>query len=169
MGTIYRNGAVVLGLGVAVAGWASAASAALITEDFVDNLGNDAFDPAFNHTLTNGAVLSGGEVVMVPGQDVMTFNLAPGQFVQFASVTATSNNVDVIVEFFSDTTSVTLMTDAFGGTVDTSGTGLSQISMIRVQGFESALTEVVIDVVPEPTSVFVLGVGVLGVITRRWV
>lgn len=169
MGNIYRNGAVVLGLLVMIIGMGVAlpASAVVIIEDFVDDMGNDAFDPAFNHALTGGAALSGGEVVMVPGQDEITFNLDPGQFVQFASVTADSNNVPVEVEFFSDGSSVTLMTGAFGGTVDSSGTGLSEISKIRVQGLESALTQVLIDVIPEPASALMLGAGVLALLSRR--
>ena len=108
-----------------------------------------------------GTTPSGGTLQFAPGQDDITFNLAPGQFVDFASVDVFSNNTPMQVEFFDASTSFLITTGNFGGVFNTTGLGLGPITQIRISGSESGINEISINVVPEPTALALFAIGIL--------
>lgn len=148
-----------------------------ITEDFQQD-GNPAvpgFDPVFNHLITldefgrnegvnssfstSRAVSPDHSLFIGSGTDYVTFNLEPGQFVDYAEVWLTSNQNDPPAYFHVIGTEGELLIDVPGSftspltRVDTASAHVGEIVEIRLTGFEGYFDDLTINVVPEPGTI----------------
>jgi hypothetical protein len=165
------------------------AEAAIITEDFEANgdPGVGGFDPAFNHRIDrdefgqNTIAFSqfrasrftspGHSLFLAPATDYVTFNLNPGEYVDYAEVWMRSNQADPPGYFHVIGTRGELLqqTSAYSVTFarfDTSGANLGRIVEIRLTGYEGYFDDLRISVVPEPPGALLLAISA-GLFIRR--
>jgi hypothetical protein len=157
---------------------ASPLRGAILVEDFEDG-GAGGFDPAFKHQLLpvppNTEAyweLDGAVLWLYPAIDEVTFNLAPGQHVEWASVTLVDHDPGgsiTGVEFVGTAGSVTFPAVQVGveETYDTTGLNLGEIQMIRLASYEGWFDDLTIDVVPEPATAMLLALTGLALPRRR--
>lgn len=170
--------------------WGSA-KATLITEDFqVDgNPGVPGFDPLFDHNVdrdefgrnegvnssftTSRFVSPGHSLFIGSGTDYITFNLDPGEYVDYAEVWLTSFQSNPPAYFHAIGTQGELIIEVQGTfsspleRVDTAAANLGEIVEIRLTGFEGYFDNLGINVVPEPGTVFLFMVAGLVMAARR--
>ena len=131
---------------------------------WVENF-EDGFDSRFNHQITGSlffetfaSVSPTHSLGLEPGTDSITFDLAPDQFISYASVWFMNNcgGPCTTVEFVG-----TLGSQSFDSVVgypewefvDTTGLGLGPITEIRLSASQSIFDDVSVSVVPEPGSI----------------
>ncbi len=162
------------------------ASPAIMWEDFEDENGNGAFDPAFIHTigpytgdptahfywyLANHDYNPHPPVLqLVPASDYITFVLAEGQYVSYASATM-DYTAEGKISFFGTTGVITYDSYSHGPGWHTYDADISQIGEIYAIQLDSAkglFDDIILTVVPEPSTwaLFICGV-VMVVISRK--
>lgn len=125
----------------------------IINEDFE----GAAFDPAFNHSIAGswGFGSEGGGTVLwlYPATDTITFNLLPGEVVEWAQVTFTDYcSVGCTwVEFNGTEGSALIANSSVGGTEthDTAGLGLGTLTSIELHSSEGWFDNVMIEIADE--------------------
>jgi hypothetical protein len=151
-------------------------------EDFTDPItGDAAFDPNFNHNLYEITpnsffwdldVFSGANaLILAPAGDAVTFNTAPGTFVDFAEVTF----IDfcgvgcTTVEFLGTMGSFLYANQTVGmaETISTVGLGLGEITQINLESFEGVFTNILVQVVPAPSVAALAALGLACIARRR--
>jgi len=147
-------------------------------EDFEDG-GGGGFDPVFNHAFftldpPNAPLweLSGGTLLLAPARDEVTFNLAGGQYVDWAVVTLIDRRGSgcTSVKFIGTLDSATFSNTSVGTpeTYDTTDLNLGQIYEVHLSSNEATFDNLGISVVvPEPSTVALLGLGTLVMLRRR--
>lgn len=147
---------------------AGSAVADILIEDFEDPGGGGAFDPAFNHVLHDvgdpnspGFWELDGEVLwLYPATDEVTFNLGPGEYVDWAEVTlADFCGVGCTsVEFIGTAGSMLFENVSVSAeeTYNTTGLGLGEITGVVLTSYEGRFDNLTINVVPEPATAVLL-------------
>ena len=143
------------------------ALAGLWTEDF-----EGGFDSRFNHQITGSLYLETFASVsptlslgLEPGTDLITFHLEEGQFISYASVWFMHNGGEpsrTTVEFVGTDRSKTfepLVGYPEWEFVDTTGLDLGHITEIRLSADQSIFDDISVNVVPEPTTAFLVLLG----------
>jgi hypothetical protein len=153
------------------------AQGAMYLEDFEQG-GGGGFDPMFNHAFFTlyppgppWWELSGGVLWLAPARDEVTFNLAGGQYVDWAVITLIDwcGSGCTSVEFIGTLDSVTFSNTSVSTpeTYDTTGQNLGEIYEIHLTSNEATFDNLGISVVPEPSTVALLGLGTLVMLRRR--
>ena len=156
----------------------------LIIEDFEEGAGG-GFDPAFNHTFvphpgivtpwwaftTSYFAQDSYALVLAPVIDEVTFNLDPGEYVDWAGVRM-DDECDGTCTVFAvigtnDSRTFSASDDSWGP-YDTTGLDLGEIIMVYLSSYHGAFDDLMIHVVPEPTTLPLLALGaVLATLYKR--
>ncbi len=154
------------------------ANPSILWEDFEDENGNGAFDPAFIHTFDDqgyydfytyyntGPVFSLNDWIT----DYVTFNLEEGQFVSHASLDVLAVEGDGSIQFIGETDSVTYnIYQSNSYTLEADMSEIGSIHAIQMSAYYSIFDGIKITVVPEPATwmLFILGVAVTGVFSTK--
>ena len=149
-----KTNSVLAGCVIIVSLITGAACGVVYVEDFQDgDVG--ALDPMFNHQLDEPPNLGQGRLWLYAGggPDIVTFNLAPGDYVDWASVTLIAGGGcgpgSATVEFIGTNDSVTFgnVTDTSLETYDTTGLNLGEIHTVILRGCESEFDDLKINIV----------------------
>ena len=131
---------------------------------------NDPSDPAWDISTSNpsGPSFADNALDLFPAQDIVTFNLTPSQYIDFASVKVMNwGNLSLIifkdVDGISHTDVITVQNQWF--TYDTSALGLGNLQSITLFSYNGAFDDLEVNVVPEPVSILLIGAG--GLMARR--
>ena len=104
-----------------------------------------------------------------PAIDEITFNLAPGEYVDYVAIDSVDQDGDTTFEVIGtlDTYSVPIISIGWNSwvSVNTTGQNLGEITMIRLSSYEGAFDNLTINVVPEPATLLLFSLG--GLILRR--
>ncbi len=114
---------------------------------------------------------SGNALDLWPAVDEVTFNLAAGEYVDYAAVDAIDWGGNTTFEVIGTlgTYSVPFTYNGMNHwtTVDTTGQNLGEITMIKLSSYEGAFDNLTINVVPEPTTLLLLSFGGLALMRKR--
>jgi len=160
----------------------SPAPAVVYVENFEDD--SNPTEPGFASSIFNHNILpvdgwgllddvgppfpSGYALYLWPAIDEITFDLGPGEYVDYAAIDfqdwggATTFDVIGTLDSFSVQTS-----SSAWQTVDTTGQNLGQITMVRLSSYEGGFDNLTINVVPEPATILLFGLGTLAVLRKR--
>ena len=165
------------------------ASALIITEDFngytSKPLTSEFDNGIFHHNIietnppgsnwdistfnSSGTPFADNALNLLFVQDIVTFDLASGQHIDFASVKAINWGPTIIifdpVNGTDHTVSITTPSGWF--TYDTSGLGLGSLQSITLYSYDGAFDDLEVNVVPEPISILLVGAGSVLVLRRR--
>ncbi len=189
---MLRKSVMTLATGVVLLLGADRTHALLITEDF-QAAGNPAvpgFDPVFNHRIgldefgwnsvfytsfsTGRFTSEAHSLFLAPGTDYVTFNLGAGQYVDHVEVWMTSNQSSPEAYFHVIGTEGEMIKHVGGGfstplsRFDTLSANLGVITEIRLTGYEGYFDDLTISVVPEPTAICLLAIGILLLLRQGW-
>lgn len=108
-------------------------------------------------------------LALYPAQDTITFNLGPGEYVEYVSVDfidlGGGSNVTITDSdglFIQSTLPVQNLTKY---SINTAGSSLGRITSIVLSSYEGMFDNVAIHVVPEPATMLLVGLG--GMMLRR--
>lgn len=135
---------------------------------------NDFTNGVFNHNIMPmpplnspfwdisdfGSPPSGNALDLWPAADEVTFNLSLGEYVDYVSIDFIDWLGDTTFEVFGtlDTYSVSILPGGWTS-ADTSGQNLGQITMVKLSSYEGAFDNLTINVVPEPATFLLFGLG----------
>jgi hypothetical protein len=115
----------------------------------------------------SGPPLADNALILQHTQDIVTFNLTPGQYIDFASVKVINwgslGNLSIII--FRDVNGashqeyITALNQ--WSTYDTSTLGLGNLQSITLFSYDGAFDDLQVNVVPEPISILLIGAGSL--------
>ncbi len=160
----------------------SSAPAAVYVEDFEDD--SNPSQPGlassiFNHNLlpVDGWGLlddvgppypTGYALYLWPAIDEITFDLGPGEYVDYAAIdfqdwlgATTFEVIGTLGSFSVESSSMAWQT------VDTTGQNLGQIMMVRLTSNEGGFDNLTINVVPEPATLLLFALGGLALLRKR--
>lgn len=107
---------------------------------------------------------------LAPAEDDVTFNLAPGEYVDWAGVTLLDYCGTGCTQFEVVGTegSMTFQNTTVGEqeTYDTTGLDLGEIVTVHLRSYEGLFNDLMINVVPEPATLELLMIGVLACCRR---
>jgi hypothetical protein len=186
MRTTLMVTAIAVALGVLAA--TPAAAGIIQVEDF-DLPPNGGFNNAFfNHSVgaapppspgyppagpwwmfwDNWSISPQWSLILAPAMDTVTFNLAAGEYVDWAGVWIISNGCPGVMEVIGTKGTYSAGTETWEWKwVDTTGQDLGKITQINLYGYETAFDDLKVDVAPEPATLALLALGGLAVIRRR--
>jgi len=146
----------------------------LIVEDFDEGAGG-GFDAAFNHAFfphpgmyswwdltTNHFTHDSYALVLAPAIDEVTFNLNPGEYVDWVGIRMDDGcpgTCTVFEVIGTDDSATFSASDDSWGPYDTTGLELGEITMLYLSSHEGAFDDLTINVVPEPATLTLLAVG----------
>jgi len=113
---------------------------------------------------------SGNFLLLAPAVDEITFALDPGEYVDFVSIEFCDYANSTIFEVTGTLgryTSEIFWNDGIWESTDTSGQPLGQITMVRLISSEGGFDNLTINVVPEPASLLLFGLGAAFLRKRR--
>jgi len=167
---------------------ASYAPGVIVTEDFnsyTSKPSTSEFDNGiFHHSINqnnppnpawdistynpNGPPFADNALDLWPAQDIVTFNLTLGQYVDFASVKVINwGNLSMIIFEDVDATKhqefITVQDQWL--TYDTLALGLGHLQSITLFSYNGAFDDLQVNVVPEPITILLIGAG--GLMIRR--
>ncbi len=145
---------------------------------------NDFTNEVFHHNIMPIGILdipvwdisdewlppSGNALDLWPAIDEITFDLAPGEYVNYASIEFCDYANSTIFEVTGTLGKCTAEIFWNGGawqTANTSGQPLGQITMIRLISSEGAFDNLTINVLPEPATLLLFGFGTAFLRKRR--
>lgn len=143
----------------------------------------DPFSPGpmyweFGYILPNINNPSGNDfLILAPAMDEITFALEPGQFISHVSIefidyaeSMTFVTVNGTLDSYTAQASSTGGIGGFGSvweTADTTGQNLGQITSVVLASLDGGFDNLIITVIPEPTSTLFLAIGAY-LINRRY-
>ncbi len=115
-----------------------------------------------------GSPPGGNALCLWPALDEITFDLGPGEYVDYAAIEFIDWGGATTFEVVGtlDTFSVQPLSTGWQP-ADTGGENLGQITMIKLYSYEGGFDNLTINVVPEPTTLFLLGLGAIVLRKRR--
>jgi hypothetical protein len=120
--------------------------------------------PTANHVgwdIDDWPTHDGNSLDLYPAIDEVTFLLGPGEYVEYASVDLVNGGGSNSFEAIGTQGSYMVQDTPFlqWQTADTTGENLGQIIMVKLLAYEGAFDNLTINVVPEPFSLGLMGIG----------
>jgi hypothetical protein len=157
----------------------------IISEDFEDGTAG-GFDTFIEYQFVspgapyarfiNDFISPPGHILFLGRSTVarLTFNTAPPQFINFASIDfgdSSGGGPATVVEFVGeDGVGQFSSRNARMSTVDTNGLALGRIIQINLYGsLESIFDNIVLEVVPEPHGLVLIGSAAILLTSRKWI
>ena len=120
--------------------------------------------------FVNPTPISGNALALAPAIDEIIFDLGLGEYVDYAAVDSVDWGGGTTFEVTGtlDTyTAEILWNGGIWESADTSGANVGEITMIRLMSYEGLFDNLTINVVPEPSTLLLLGLGGLALLRKR--